>query len=98
MAQNPPSTVGSSLLQVILYWAIVAVPLGWGVYKTVNKSIPLFTGVSAVAATPAPAQKESTPPPLATAGPAENAAPTATVAPAAPVDALVPAPAATPTP
>ena len=38
--QNSPST-GSSAVQLILYWAIVGVPLAWGVYMTALK-LPAF--------------------------------------------------------
>ena len=34
--------VSSSALQLVLYWAIVGVPLAWGVYKTVLKLPALF--------------------------------------------------------
>ena len=36
------SATGSSAVQLILYWAIVGVPLAWGVYKTVLKLPALF--------------------------------------------------------
>ena len=84
MAQDSSSNTGSSALQVLLYWAIVAVPLGWGVYKTVQKSVPLFntTTVNAPASpTPAPA----TPAPVATPAepvvPAPDASPFSTAQP-----------------
>lgn len=32
----------SSVPQLLLYWAIVGVPLGWGVYKTLLKLPALF--------------------------------------------------------
>jgi len=31
-------------------WILIAVPLGWGVYQSVQKSIPLFQGQSEPAA------------------------------------------------
>lgn len=68
MAQeNSPSTPPSSALQVIVYWAIVGLPLSWGVYKTVQKSVPLFKSAD-TAAVSAPAA--ATPPPLASPTPA----------------------------
>ena len=33
---------------LLLAWAWIAVPLGWGVYKSVQKSLPLF-GITVVA-------------------------------------------------
>lgn len=40
---------------VIAAWVVVAVPLGWGLYQSVVKSKPLFTGEPA----PAPAVSAS---------------------------------------
>lgn len=37
-------------IALVLAWAVVAVPLGWGVYQSVQKSLPLF--VEAPAPTP----------------------------------------------
>ena len=37
MMQNTSSTP-----QLILYWAIVVVPLAWGVYHTVENALKLF--------------------------------------------------------
>jgi hypothetical protein len=34
----------TSLLQIAISWAIVGLPLAWGVYQTVLKSLPLFGG------------------------------------------------------
>ncbi len=31
-------------LKLAIAWILVAIPLGWGVMKTVEKSKPLFTG------------------------------------------------------
>ncbi len=66
-------------MKLLIYWAIVAVPLTWGVYKTVIKSQPLFTGTSATAtATPAAATPAAaTPAPLSTAAPEPSPAATA---------------------
>jgi hypothetical protein len=44
------------LVLVLCAWAIVAIPLSWGLYQSVMKSRPLFMGAAAPAAvTPAPA-------------------------------------------
>jgi hypothetical protein len=32
------------LLPILLTWAIVLIPLGWGVYQSVMKSLPLIDG------------------------------------------------------
>jgi hypothetical protein len=34
----------ASPLQIAISWAIVGLPLAWGVYQTVLKSLPLFGG------------------------------------------------------
>lgn len=34
----------TSPLQIAIAWAIVGLPLAWGVYQTVLKSVPLFAG------------------------------------------------------
>jgi len=39
-------------IRLLIAWIWVALPLGWGVYQSVNKSLPLFRG-----AAPAPAAK-----------------------------------------
>ena len=38
--QNSPA--GNGAIQLFLYWAVVGVPLAWGVYKTVLKLPALF--------------------------------------------------------
>lgn len=35
-------------LTLLIAWTWIAVPLGWGVYQSVQKSLPLF-GITAVA-------------------------------------------------
>jgi hypothetical protein len=40
----------TSLAAVLLAWAVVAVPLGWGLYQSVVKSRPLFTTTEAAPA------------------------------------------------
>jgi hypothetical protein len=42
------SGTSTSPLAIALAWAVVALPLGWGVYQSVVKSLPLF-GVEAKA-------------------------------------------------
>jgi hypothetical protein len=34
-------------LTLILAWTWITLPLGWGVYKSVQKSLPLFSGSAA---------------------------------------------------
>ena len=34
----------TSPLKIAISWAIVGLPLAWGVYQTVLKSLPLFAG------------------------------------------------------
>jgi hypothetical protein len=36
----------TSLAAVLLAWAFVAIPLGWGLYQGVVKSRPLFAAVA----------------------------------------------------
>jgi hypothetical protein len=31
-------------LKVLVYWIIVGLPLGWGLYQSVQKAKPLFSG------------------------------------------------------
>ncbi len=31
-----------SLTKLIFFWLMVAAPLGWGVYQSAKKSLPLF--------------------------------------------------------
>lgn len=51
-----------SPLRLFIAWIWVAVPLSWGVYQSVNKSLPLFglgaaaAPATAPAATPVPAK------------------------------------------
>jgi hypothetical protein len=45
MKKTPP-------ILVLLAFAVVALPLGWGLYRSVKNSLPLFTGGSAPAAAP----------------------------------------------
>jgi hypothetical protein len=49
----------TSPLIVFLAFAVVAVPLGWGLYRSVRNSLPLFT--LAKAAAPAPAATQAAP-------------------------------------
>ncbi|MDB6151694.1 MAG: hypothetical protein JWL90_147 [Chthoniobacteraceae bacterium] len=34
----------SNLIKLCVAWMVVCIPLGWGVYKSVEKSMPLFKG------------------------------------------------------
>jgi hypothetical protein len=52
MKKTPP-------LSVFLAFAVVALPLGWGLYRSVRNSLPLFTLAKAEA--PAPAAAQATP-------------------------------------
>ena len=45
--------VNTSAPLVGIYWLIVLIPLGWGVFQTVQKSIPLFHVTSTNAGSPA---------------------------------------------
>ncbi|HSF70240.1 MAG TPA: hypothetical protein VLA47_07640 [Nitrospira sp.] len=44
------------MIVLVIAWMLIAVPLGWGVYQSVQKSMPLFHGpsLSAVPSRPAP--------------------------------------------
>ena len=44
----------SNAVMLYIAWLVVGLPLGWGVYKTVQKSLPLFTGGPAIIAPAAP--------------------------------------------
>jgi hypothetical protein len=45
----------TSPLAIAAAWLIVVIPLGWGVYQSVVKSLPLFRGATVhPAAAPAP--------------------------------------------
>ena len=41
--------------RLFLYWIIAGLPLGWGVYQTFQKSLPLFTVGSTLTSVSAPA-------------------------------------------
>jgi hypothetical protein len=45
----------TSPLTVALAFLVVAIPLGWGLYRSVKNSMPLFTAGKAPAAAAAPA-------------------------------------------
>jgi hypothetical protein len=34
-------------LKLIIAWLFVGIPLGWGMVKSVQQALPLFTGVKA---------------------------------------------------
>ncbi len=35
--------------KVLFFWVLVSLPLGWGLYQSVQKAMPLFQGVNAPA-------------------------------------------------
>jgi len=51
----------TSPVVVALVWAIVAIPLGWGLYQSLIKSKPLFAGQSHDAPVQAPPPKPTAP-------------------------------------
>ena len=50
MSEN---TKKSSAAAILLAWALVGVPLGWGVYNTLLNSMKLFQAPAAAPAAPA---------------------------------------------
>ena len=62
ISSNSPTATGGAPSQVlaIVYWLVVILPLGWGVYQTVQKSKPLFRVTSAPVVV-APAVPAATP-------------------------------------
>jgi hypothetical protein len=40
-------------MKVFLFWLLAALPLGWGVLKSIEKSLPLFGAAPPAAAKPA---------------------------------------------
>lgn len=50
----------TSPLSVVLAFLVVAIPLGWGLYRSIKNSKPLFT--SGPAPAPAPAAVPAAPP------------------------------------
>ncbi len=79
--------------KILLPWLVIAFPLGWGVYQSILKSLPLFGVQTAAAVAPArpvtPTGNATAAPTPATAAPAPTPERTATTAPNA-------APSATP--
>jgi hypothetical protein len=60
MANEAPSTGGNYTLQLVLAWAVVAIPLLWGIQQTwvnVQKLFAAPTAASATAAAPATTSK-----------------------------------------
>jgi hypothetical protein len=45
----------TSPLSVVLAFLVVALPLGWGLYRSIRNSMPLFTSGAPAAPTPAAA-------------------------------------------
>ena len=41
MSETSPAPAPARL-RVVLSWLLVLIPLGWGVYQSVAKSLPLF--------------------------------------------------------
>jgi hypothetical protein len=58
MKKTPP-------ILVFLAFLVVAVPLGWGLYRSVRNSMPLLTGGSAAAPSAPAAPASPTPTPTA---------------------------------
>ncbi len=48
--------------KVLFYWVMVSIPLGWGLYKSVERSLPLFKAPVAPPAATAPATPSPAPP------------------------------------
>jgi hypothetical protein len=42
MKSNESNSQKTPLRKIVTAWTIVAIPLGWGVYQSVVKSLPLF--------------------------------------------------------
>ena len=40
--QQHNGNTGNAVTLLILYWTYVALPLAWGIWMTVQKSLPLF--------------------------------------------------------
>jgi hypothetical protein len=53
-AQPVHTTAAHSFWRLVVAWIVVGVPLGWGVFKSIEKSLPLFDGKARPAALPAP--------------------------------------------
>lgn len=64
---SPTRTVAP--LRIVSAWIVVAIPLGWGVYQSVTKSLPLFQATAGRPATSAP---EAKPAPAERAGPSQS--------------------------
>jgi hypothetical protein len=48
----PEPKKSSGIAWVLLAWALVALPLGWGLFRSVRNALPLFNATSAPAAHP----------------------------------------------
>lgn len=44
MSPEPEAPSKSPVWLIVLAWGFVSIPLGWGVYETLLKSMPLFQG------------------------------------------------------
>jgi hypothetical protein len=49
----PDPAKKTSPATVLLAFAVVAIPLAWGLYRSVKNSMPLFTAAKATASVPA---------------------------------------------
>lgn len=54
--------------KVLIYWFVVGVPLSWGLYKSVERSVPLFAAKPA-AATASPGSAAATTAPASSPAP-----------------------------
>jgi hypothetical protein len=46
-SDSPLRARGTQCAALVIAWAIVGIPAGWGVAQTVRKSVPLFTAPAA---------------------------------------------------
>jgi hypothetical protein len=42
--EQPELPDNTPVIYIVLAWTFVTIPLGWGVYEVVVRSLPLFTG------------------------------------------------------
>ncbi|NBR85888.1 MAG: oxalate:formate antiporter [Proteobacteria bacterium] len=52
MSTPPAKAKAIQITVLVIAWIWIAVPLGWGVHQSVQKSMPLFQGAVAVSAVP----------------------------------------------
>ncbi len=41
-SHDQPQPGGSSIVQLVIYWLVVGIPLAWGIWKTLIKLPALF--------------------------------------------------------